>query len=90
VKKLETVLNESQVEKDTVASQTVTSVAHNLDTTGRVIAVEPCEDFVVGEAVFLLWLLAVNFVCADDCVVILANCESKCLSPTFFSLPRYR
>lgn len=54
MQELETVLNERKVEEDTIASETVSAMTNNLDTSYWVVAIEAREDFVVGEAVFLL------------------------------------
>ena len=44
---LEAVVDEGEIEKQTVASQTVTPMADDLDSSLRIIAIEPCKDLVM-------------------------------------------
>lgn len=68
---LEAVVDERKVEEETVASQAVASVASDLDTTLRVIAVQTGKDFVVGQAVLLCDLDTLRGPIADQLVVVL-------------------
>lgn len=71
---LEAVVDEGEVEEETVACQTVAPVADNLDAALRVVAVQSCEDAVVGDAVLLeLGLPLLGRPCLDDSVVVLGG-----------------
>lgn len=60
MQELETVLDESKVEKDTISSQTVSTMTNDLDTSYWVVAIEASENFVVGEAFFLFRFRAIG------------------------------
>lgn len=68
---LQTIVDQSQVEEKTVASQAVSTVANNLDTTLWVISIETSQHFVVGEAAWLLHFGALGGPCLDQLVVCL-------------------
>lgn len=68
--KLETIVDEGQVEEKAVASQAVASVADDLDTTLRVVSVQTSQDFVVRKAVLLADLDTLRGPCADQLVLV--------------------
>ena len=68
---LEAVVDESEVEEETVASQAVASVAGDLDTALGVITVQTGEDFVVGKAVLLCDFNTLRGPVANQLVVVL-------------------
>lgn len=68
---LQAVVDKSEVEEETVASQAVASVADNLDSTLRVVAVYAGEDFVMRHAVLLLNRDSLGHPVSDESVVVL-------------------
>jgi hypothetical protein len=68
---LETVVYQSLVEEDAPLAQEITTVADNLHTPVRVIAVNPCQDFVVRQAVPLLDRHTLGGPCPLDGIVVL-------------------
>ena len=68
---LETIVDESKVEEETVAGQAVASVSGDLDTTLGVVAVQTGENFVVGQAVLLCDVNTLRGPVANQLVVVL-------------------
>lgn len=43
----ETIIDESKVEKETVASEAITSMSNNLDSSIRVVTIDACQDLMM-------------------------------------------
>lgn len=56
--KLQPIVDQSQVQKESISGQTVASVADNFDRSLRVIAIESGQDFMMRKAVSLQGLVA--------------------------------
>jgi hypothetical protein len=69
--KLQAIVDEGQVQEETVARQTISSVADNLYTTLRIIPVQASKDLVVGETIGPLHNSIGGGPGLDDLVVIL-------------------
>ena len=67
----ETVVDQSEVEEETVSSQAVATVANNLDTALGVVSIEASQHFVVREATRSLPLNVLGSPCPDQLVVCL-------------------
>ena len=67
----ETVVDQREVEEEAVASQTVATVANDLDTALGIIAVETSENFVMGQAIALFDLDVLRRPGLDDGIVVL-------------------
>lgn len=77
VEEFKSIVNESEVEEETVVGQAVTSMADDLDATDGVVAVETGENFVVGKTVPLGGLSAIGGPLANDFIVFLAQQKKK-------------
>ena len=71
--KLETVVDQGEVEEQAVARETVATVADDLDAALRVVAADAGEDFVVREAVLLFDFGAFGNPGPDEGVVVLGK-----------------
>ena len=69
--KCQSVVDEREIEEETVASQTISTVADDLDTTLWVIAIQPSQNLVVRKTVALLDYNVFGCPCPLDDVVVL-------------------
>lgn len=74
--KCQSIVDESEIEEEAVASQTVSTVADELDTTLWVITIQSSQNFVVGKTVALLNYNVFGCPCPLDDVVVLKRDSS--------------
>lgn len=77
----EPIVDQGEVEEQTIARQAVPSVPSNLDSSFRIIAVQACENLVVGETVLLLGLGAFRSPCPYLSIKVLYDLSVQ-VSPT--------
>lgn len=71
VQEFKTVLDEGKVEEDAISSQTIATVADNLDAALRIVPGQACEHFVMRQALFLLHLCVLRGPIANELVLVL-------------------